>query len=231
MRWRENRRGSGRCCACWTKWLPTVTARIVTLNSVNTAIPGSYAVTYRVTDTSEHRAEQVNRTVNVVGTIPLGAAQYVTVTDDSGALTVEIPPAWGDINGQQVFNDGVGDRLMASLDIDGWWAWTEPGVYFFASSNASWIGISQMQDHLSSERESASCDEFFRSDYNDGLYQGSMDTYSSCPGGASFTMITVSPGSIGDLLVILAVQTFSDADVEASDHIFSTFMVDPILVP
>ena len=44
-----------------------ITASIVALNSVNSQVAGLYHVTYRVTDSSGIRAEQVIREVNVVG--------------------------------------------------------------------------------------------------------------------------------------------------------------------
>ena len=45
-----------------------LTGSIVTVNSVNTAVVGSYTVTYNVKDSSNNAAVQVTRTVNVVDT-------------------------------------------------------------------------------------------------------------------------------------------------------------------
>jgi hypothetical protein len=57
-----------------------ITSRIVTYNPVNTSVPGTYTVTYNVSDTAGNAAIQVTRTVNVVDTTRpvltlLGAAQ------------------------------------------------------------------------------------------------------------------------------------------------------------
>jgi len=47
----------------------TLTSAIITINPVNTTIPGTYLVTYNVTDSSGNRATQVTRTVNVIKTV------------------------------------------------------------------------------------------------------------------------------------------------------------------
>jgi len=43
-------------------------ASIVTVNPVNTAVKGTYTVTYNVNDSSNNAATEVTRTVNVVDT-------------------------------------------------------------------------------------------------------------------------------------------------------------------
>ena len=45
-----------------------LTSSIVTVSTVNTAIVGSYTVTYNVSDTAGNAATQVTRTVNVEDT-------------------------------------------------------------------------------------------------------------------------------------------------------------------
>ena len=47
-----------------------ITASVITVNTVDTSVPGSYVVTYDVTDSSGNPALQVTRTVNVVDTTP-----------------------------------------------------------------------------------------------------------------------------------------------------------------
>jgi hypothetical protein len=48
----------------------TLTASIVTVNPVNAAVPGTYTVTYNVSDSASNAATQVTRTVNVTDTTP-----------------------------------------------------------------------------------------------------------------------------------------------------------------
>ncbi len=76
-----------------------LTASIVTTNLVNTALPGSYTVTYNVTDAGGNAAVPVVRTVNVVDTTPptitLNGATPLTIEGgsvytDAGATAVDI---------------------------------------------------------------------------------------------------------------------------------------------
>ena len=65
-----------------------LTSSIVTVSTVNTAIIGSYTVTYNVSDTAGNAATQVTRTVNVVDTtVPvITLSGDATVTIEVGAL-------------------------------------------------------------------------------------------------------------------------------------------------
>src|SRR5439155_926728 len=54
-----------------------LTSSIVTVNPVDTSTPGTYTVTYDVSDSSGNAATQVTRTVNVIGS-PIPAAPVIT---------------------------------------------------------------------------------------------------------------------------------------------------------
>ena len=81
-----------------------LTASIVTVNPVNTAVVGSYTVTYDVTDSAGNPAVQVTRTVNVVNTTP--PADIAPVARPDRATT--------DVN-----TDIVIDVLANDTDADG----------------------------------------------------------------------------------------------------------------
>ena len=193
-------------------------------------VAGSYAVTYRVTDSSGNQAQQVNRTVNVLGVPPPGGEKYVSVTDETGALTVEIPQDWGSIEGQPIFGDGgSGARLLASADAEGFWAW-QPGIYFYASRDAPYLAQNQLYQQTHDQSGNVICSDYVYSNYSDGLYSGLKEVYSGCESGGSITTITVFPED-ESFVVILAVQTLSASDLEASNHIFATFKINSGFIP
>ena len=68
-----------------------LTGSIVTVNSVNTAVVGSYTVTYNVHDSNGNAAVQVTRTVNVVDT----TAPVITLTGIS-PVTVQVGSVYVD---------------------------------------------------------------------------------------------------------------------------------------
>lgn len=65
-----------------------LTAAVVTVNGVNTAVPGAYNVTYDVSDAASNAAVQITRTVNVVDVtgpvITLNGANPMTVECNTG---------------------------------------------------------------------------------------------------------------------------------------------------
>tara|TARA_B110001452_G_scaffold252861_1_gene243056 strand:- start:262 stop:660 length:399 start_codon:yes stop_codon:yes gene_type:complete len=57
-----------------------ITSSIVEVSTVNTAVVGTYAVTYNVTDTNENTAIEVTRTVNVEDTLALDSTEINSVS-------------------------------------------------------------------------------------------------------------------------------------------------------
>jgi len=77
-----------------------ITANIITANLVNTAVPGSYTVTFNVSDAVGNAATQVVRTVNVVDTTPPVITVPVPVVDPvTGTVNLGVATAVDVVNG------------------------------------------------------------------------------------------------------------------------------------
>ncbi len=76
-----------------------LTGSIVVVNSVNTAVVGSYTVTYNVHDSNGNAAVQVTRTVNVVDT----TAPVITLSG-STPLTIEVGSVYVDAGASAIDN-------------------------------------------------------------------------------------------------------------------------------
>ncbi|MCP3689678.1 MAG: DUF5011 domain-containing protein, partial [Gammaproteobacteria bacterium] len=89
-----------------------LTGSIVTLNSVDTAVLGSYTVTYNVTDSSGNVAAEVTRTVDVVDTtLP------VITMSGSSPVTVEAGSTYTDAGATASDNvDGVLTGSIVTLN-------------------------------------------------------------------------------------------------------------------
>jgi large repetitive protein len=85
-----------------------LTASIITVNPVNTAIPGSYTVTYNVSDGVANAAAQVTRTVNVVDTTP----PTITLLGSS-PVTLQCGGTYSDAGATAT--DGCNGNLTASI--------------------------------------------------------------------------------------------------------------------
>jgi serine protease Do len=174
--------------------------------------------------------DEVAETDTTGGDAPAGYDSYTTVNDDTGALQVEVPSAWSDIDGAEwVLEDGtyLGPSITAAPSVDGYWSsWTTPGVFFAAITDVE--AGSVPADYLDPRIDalSGSCTYEGRSDYSDALYTGQYDYYSNCGGeGVVFVVLSVLPDDGSDFFIVVEVQVVTQADLEALDHVLNSFIV------
>ncbi len=153
---------------------------------------------------------------------------YETVNDDTGALLVEVPSAWSDIDGAEWFlDDGtyLGPSITAAPSVDDFWSvWTTPGV-FFAAVHEPAVTVTEFLDNRF-EDFSGSCDYGGRFDYSDALYTGQYDYYSDCGGeGVLYVIVAVTPDDGTNALILVEVQIVTDADLDALDRILNSFIL------
>ncbi len=162
-------------------------------------------------------------------------AGYTTVTDDSGAIQVEVPDTWSDVDGRP-WVDGdevIGASVYAARDLDAFLnTWDEPGVIFNVSNDLARLGgYVQLLDIVSADFREA-CELDGRYDYEDPLYRGRYDYYVNCggPGGAWYLILSAVPiDNPQDALILVEVQIISDADLAALDRILGTFQIVGVL--
>ncbi len=179
------------------------------------------------TDRTLEVAFALQEDVNVTDT-GTSYTDYMTIYDDMGVLSVDVPVEWTDTyGGSWILDDQeVGLTIIASPSIDDFYNyWDAPGLFFGASSD--FVGVYDETDLLAIFDFSDSCNPPTRYDYDDGLYEGLMDIYEGCGDiGAAFVNIAAEPAD-GAFLVLLQVQISTDADFEALDRAISTFYVTP----
>lgn len=158
-------------------------------------------------------------------------AGYMTVTDDFGAITMEVPQSWSEIDGRAWLDGGevIGASIYAAPDLDGFLTtWGQPGVIFNASDDLAKLGgYIQLLDIISADFRDA-CELDGRYDYDDGYYRGKFDYFVKCggPGGADYMVLTAVPiDNPGSSLILVEVQILSSADLDAADRILATFDV------
>lgn len=170
--------------------------------------------------------DQVTDTGADTGTIGGGYTDYVTVTDDSGKLILEVPTEWSDTNGSAWSRDGedVGYGLSASTDLDAYYnTWMTPGVFFGASTTL--VATYTPEQALDDIDFSDSCTYGGRETYADAYYTGFYDTWQDCGGEGTLFISLASVPEDAAFLIVVQVQIVSDADLEAFDHILNSFFV------
>lgn len=181
----------------------------------------------RVLEQSFSFAQQLADTTTAAG--PDGTAstytRYITISDDSGLLTLEVPADWRDVDGSPWESDGtvIGVSVTAAPDIAKFnGGWDTPGVYFAATDQIA-VSTEELLD-LFDFSESCSFDG--RSPYEDPLYTGFFDLWSDCDGSGTLVVaVGVEPADQSFLAIVL-VQVVSDADLEALDRIIDSFIVN-----
>ena len=151
---------------------------------------------------------------------------YMEITDDTGALKVEVPTAWSDIDGGSwvVEDTELGPSVMAAPDLDAYLTtWNAPGMFFGATDEnelaTDKMGVLDAFDY------SEDCTYDGRVDYDDGLYIGAYDIWSDCGGtGNIFVVLSATPEDERYLVMVQTMVT-STADEEALDRILETFIV------
>jgi hypothetical protein len=113
--------------------------------------------------------------------------EYVAVTDDLGAIQLEVP-ARGDVDGWWE-DSGTGAEfasVYAAPNLDEFASsWGAPGVKFNVTEDKDRIGGHiQVLDWTRTYDFLDDCDLDSRYDYDDGFYRGAFDYYEDCGGGA-----------------------------------------------
>ena len=148
---------------------------------------------------------------------------YVSVSDDSGSITVDVPAEWADLDGAA--NENFGPSLYAAPDIQSFLdTFDTPGVIIEATSGRTADDIQATLDEIDF---SSQCTYEGRDIYGDALYLGSYDLYTNCAGGTTSIFVVAVTPTDGTFLARLLIQAVEPRDLDAADQIFNTFVASP----
>jgi serine protease Do len=117
--------------------------------------------------------------------------EYVGITDDSGAIFVEVPVEWAEVDGSNWIDseDGtvLGSQLTAAPDIEGFNStYATPGVQILAGTFFGDMTMGELVDFFD---YTSACTYDGRFDYSDPLYSGVYDLYSNCDNQGSVIIV------------------------------------------
>lgn len=223
--------GPGTTIAATTSTAPSTTTTLTPSTTTTSQPPTTTSTSTTTTSTTTTSTTTTTTTQPTTTTetpttsLPPGDPypEYVEVTDDSGRITLEVPVAWSDTLGSPWERDGeeIGVALSASPDRDAFYdSWGMPGVFIGASSLMGTI-----TEYLDSNLFDASCTYAGRSDYEDPLYTGLLDTWVDCGDEGSVFEILAVVSADGLELIVVEVISVTQADLEAAQRIHDTFVV------
>jgi serine protease Do len=156
-------------------------------------------------------------------------AEYVAVQDDYGAIQMEVPIGWSEVDGRpETWDSGANfASVYAAPNLNDFQnTWVTPGVMFRATADKEKVGGHlQMLDASRSSALVQDCTLDQRYDYNDGVYRGAFDYYNRCGGTATDYMILSAVPIQGNtnVLIFVEIQIVNQADLDAADRILATF--------
>ncbi len=153
-------------------------------------------------------------------------ARYVTITDDTGAISVDVPIEWNDVFGEPR-GDPPEPLLVASPDLRLFaTVWDVPGVVIEASRRAAtayptpadWLASFEL-DHLDQ------CATIETGPYDDGDYLGTYVSATRCGAGGAGDFLVVAQARGVDHFVRIEFSTITPRDVEAMAVILASLDV------
>jgi serine protease Do len=151
---------------------------------------------------------------------------FVTVTDDSGAVSVQVPDTWTDVGGRG-FTDDTGAEwfdISASPDLNKYYeTWTVPGVSVSASKDLAGTDTAAYLADLGAT-VGDSCTLRETDAYDDGTYTGHYTSWTACEGVSDFVLV-VANDSAGTHFLVVRVQMVSELDRSTVlENIVASFM-------
>lgn len=159
---------------------------------------------------------------------------YTLVTDDSGAISVEVPSDWAKVDGKTWDSTWGGvtfsvPSITASADLTKYSnSYNESGVFFAAGSDIAKIGgYVELLDGVK-QWYSASCKFDSRNDYKDDMYEGKYDIWKNCGPNKNEVLVMVLRPQIQQTayLILMEVKVTKDADLDTLKHILLTFKIN-----
>ena len=155
--------------------------------------------------------------------------EYTTITDDSGAISIEIPTEWSDLSTGPWGNDSgdFGVSIAAAANLQEWYdTWNVPGVFFGVTTDVTRWGTET--DLLDGLRESfTECTFTERAPYTDGVFEGEYDGFENCAGATNtfFNLVVHPIDDPTSALVLVQINLIEDRDLDALKHIFDSFLI------
>ena len=156
---------------------------------------------------------------------------FMAIKDDTGALSIEVPDDWRQIDGMS-WTEYWGDlyfeaaNLAAAPDLRGFYSSNEDsGVRFSASADWGAIGgYIQLLDGVK-HWYNTSCVWKLREDFNNGVYEGAYDFW-DCGSDLGAVVLSARPMSNRSaFLILVQVHGVKDLEEEALDRMMNSFKV------
>ncbi|MBX3088974.1 MAG: serine protease [Cryobacterium sp.] len=151
---------------------------------------------------------------------------FVTVTDDTGAVSVSAPSSWNQVDGQSFQTDAGATyySVTASPDLaSSTSSWSVPSVQVAASKDAVGTDPSTITSNYKTNW-GTTCTVANEGPYDDGWYSGQFIYLTNCGGTTTDVAVVAGTDTAKTHLMIVFVQMVTDTDKSTVlDNILSSF--------
>lgn len=160
---------------------------------------------------------------------------YSVVED--GALSAEFPSDWGTATGadseagqsswSSYLGSDVGASITAAPDLEGWGASVTVGSYVVASKALADSYTNEDLVVSGPNDMSGECTQEDARDFEQGSFQGTVQTWSECRGEPNLYFYTVAAAPEDrECVVVMKLGGFGEAERKLGQHVIDTFEVD-----
>jgi serine protease Do len=156
------------------------------------------------------------------------AIDFVSISDDSGTITLNVPESWADVVSAdwEVDDTGpIGVSLTAAPDVEEFNdRWDVPGIFIGVSEEVAELTPTEAVD-LFDFADTCTYDD--RYDYSTDAIDGVYDVWTECDGvaGESFIVFAANPAGASSPLIFFYVNLMSEADLTAFSEVLSSLAV------
>lgn len=151
---------------------------------------------------------------------------FVTVTDDTGSVSVSVPNNWSQVDGSSWSDDSgaVYYAVTATTDLANFdTSWSVPGVRVTASTDAVGADLMAIINNYKSSVGSG-CTIGNEGPYNDSYYVGQFVYFTACGGGSTDYALVAANDANKSHLMVLTVQMVSASDKDVVlENILNSF--------
>lgn len=150
----------------------------------------------------------------------------LTVTDDTGSVSFQVPAAWAQVDGAPIA-DASGRpfaRLSASPDLAGYsGTWNVPGATAWVTPDAGAGSPDEVADLLASVVADGACGLSDSGAYDDDVHTGSFEVWAGCGGVSAVMIVVFLDARDAGYRAVVALQAATETDVAAIDLVLGSF--------
>ena len=176
------------------------------------------------TTTTTEADDEETTTTEDDGDDPLAGIEFVTLTDDTGRLTVDVPSDWTQVSTTPL--EGGQPNIQASTDLEAFRTGFEvPGLTYTLLGAPAPENHDTVIDFLATNANlTNACTPLGKEDYADSVFTGRSETFDDCAGRGTTIVLIVASRADGQTIEVSA-QLRAEDPIEIVEQMAASFNI------